>query len=66
MLLVYRFYEAPEYYKKLSGHGGDEDWIIVTDFKNRHTAEEIAERLVVCDYECHQYEGEVVYITAHS
>lgn len=26
-ILVWRFYDAPEEYRALSGHGGDEDWL---------------------------------------
>lgn len=26
-IVVWRFYDAPEEFKRLSGHGGDEDWL---------------------------------------
>ena len=27
--VLWRWKDAPEEYKKLSGHGGDEDWVII-------------------------------------
>ena len=27
MIRVWRFEDAPEQFRKLSGHGGDEDWV---------------------------------------
>ncbi len=50
-LEVWRFYDAPEEYQKLSGHGGDEDWIVRAPAVRRTEFEWLCETLEVCDYQ---------------
>jgi hypothetical protein len=52
---LWRFDEAPEHLRLLSGNGGDEDWVIAepvaahADGWHRYCADDLAERVAVCD-----------------
>lgn len=67
---VWRFWEAPQELQALSEFGGDEDWVIVVPADEEGRAEELANRLVVCDYSQYtaEYGGQrvAVFITAHA
>lgn len=62
---VWLWREAPAEYRALSRHGGDEDYVIVCP-ANDQIGQQLADRLMVCDYEKHHYLGRDVYITAHA
>lgn len=69
---VYPYYDAPEYFRNLiTGHGGDEEWLIVCPVELRASAEAIADKLQVCDTISDEFElpgGTRVFmaVTAHS
>ncbi len=67
---VWPFEYAPEKYKDLSHHGGDEDWVIEypkeCSFLSRSYFENLCDRLTVCDYQEIDMDGRTVVITAHS
>lgn len=69
---VYKFQNAPKHYQELSGHGGDEDYIIAMSPESweDYSTERIVDRLTVCDYEQHEVEEDeqkiLVFITAHA
>lgn len=67
---VWQFFEAPEPLQKLSMNGGDEDYIILADTAEANVvAENIAERLRVCDYSAYPHPDDptrIVYITCHA
>lgn len=67
-ILVWRFYEAPEQYRKLSEHGGDEDWLaFVPDrYKDEYIGWLEYGSFGVCEITQHPVEGGVVYIGAHA
>ena len=67
---VWRFEDAPEEYKKLSPHGGDEDWLILVPpgYENDCIGwlEESTSSRIGCDISVHPLEnGSVVHIGAH-
>ena len=64
--IVYPFSEAPQKFRELSTNGGDEDWIIVCGRAHADVAENIANRLAVCDYDKYETENEIVFITCHA
>jgi hypothetical protein len=75
MAKVYRIWEfedAPEEYRKLSEHGGDEDFIVelpegITQDDVRYRVEMMIERLTVCDAQWRRAEnGRWIVITAHA
>lgn len=37
-LRIYRWEDTPSEYRSLSGHGGDEDWVLVVPLSVRHVA----------------------------
>ena len=69
MIRVWRFRDAPEEFRKLSKHGGDEDWLA-------HVPAEMAEDYIgwmetgsfgACDVSEHKLDdGSVVRIGAHA
>lgn len=67
---IWPFEYAPEKYKKLSYHGGDEDWVIEypkdPSFFQLSYFENIADRLTVCDYQEIEVDGVTVIITSHA
>jgi hypothetical protein len=63
---VWRFEDAPEPYRALSQHGGDEDWIIVVPSAKHELGVDLAEELMVCDYSEQNLGEEIVFITAHA
>ena len=81
MITIYTWDEAPDYYKALSDHGGDEDLVIVGHgngkldeiIKIRHAFDTVVEHLDVYelgDGTVHEFDAGVethlVYIIAHS
>ena len=72
MVILWHFSDAPEKYKNLSCHGGDEDYVILVpkQMDSEDGAWYIVERLTVCDFQSFDVEedGEqfVVYITAYA
>lgn len=70
-ILVWRFEDAPEKYSKLSGHGGDEDWLAFVP--NSLKDEWIpwlesgpSSGFGCCDVSEHPVDGGIVYIGAHA
>jgi hypothetical protein len=59
---VYRYYEAPKRYQ-ISTNGGDEDYVVIGDYR---LAEEIAERLAICGSDEYEVDGEKFFITCHA
>lgn len=68
VMQVWRFDDAPEELRRLSRHGGDEDWVVMVPAGYEPvTAMNLVERLTVSDSEVHiQPDGSAVYITAHA
>lgn len=67
-ILVWRFSDAPDEYKKLSHHDGDEDWVAVVP--REYAAQWIgwidSQMFGVCDTSSHELEnGSKVFIGAH-
>lgn len=65
---IWQFDGAPPEYRAMSGHGGDEDWIIYSPPSlDPNVAESIAEKLEICDFTRHPLEdGSTIWITAHA
>jgi len=69
---IWRFADAPEEYRKLSEHGGDEDFVIelpaeMTPEKVPYPVEMAVERMTVCDaHWCKSENGRWIVITAHA
>jgi hypothetical protein len=69
MIRVWRFDDAPEEFRELSGHGGDEDWLAVVPGP---LADEYIGWLDhgpfgCCDISRHPLsDGSIVYIGAHA
>ena len=70
LIRVYRWQDAPDKYRALSNHGGDEDWVAIVPY-------ELAESCYipwldvgpfgVCDVsEHHNFPGFIVFIGAHA
>jgi hypothetical protein len=68
IMKIWHWEHAPEEYRKLSGHGGDEDYVILVDkvHENEYYVEAIIDRLTVCGYEKHDLGDWVLFITAHA
>ena len=49
-------------------HGGDEDYVIITQVNFEITDDHVAERVTVCDFNCDYLNSEnfKMYVTAHS
>lgn len=67
-ILVWQFYDAPEKYQALSGHGGDEDWIaVLPPGADWPMWAESGTRFGVCEVSKHELpDGCVVLIGAHA
>ena len=65
-ILVWRFWQAPDIYKALSPHGGDEDWVAFVPESLRDVYIPWLERLGVCSLSEHEVDGGIVYIGAHA
>ena len=68
-ILVWRFYEAPQEFQALSGHGGDEDWLafIPDAFGDEWIGWlDSSTSFGVCETTRHPVEGGLVYIGAHA
>ena len=73
---VWRFYDAPKKYQKLSTHGGDEDWLafIPKDLMGSHRIEyrrlpqwmESGTQFGICDTLLYPVRGGFVAIGAHA
>lgn len=68
---VWRFADAPEWYKNLSHNGGDEDWVIAVTADDYELGDDLACALMVCDYDEYTYTTEygdnvIVFITNHA
>jgi hypothetical protein len=77
MIRIWYFYEAPEEFQKLSGHGGDEDYLmhVSADYQVSYLPEliaandnsEIARVFGICDVSKHELkDGSTVYIGTHA
>lgn len=71
MIRIWQFDDAPERYRNLSGHGGDEDWVIVI---HKSLKDDVAVRWLIID-QINDWYGppqetevgdEIVVITAHA
>jgi len=69
---VWRFHEAPEKYRQLSEHGGDEDWLAFIP-KDIWLSEyewigwmEDGTAFGCCDVSTHMVDGGVIRIGAHA
>lgn len=68
-ILVWHFDDAPEDFRKLSGHGGDEDWLaFVPDALKGEWIPwlDSGSSFGCCDVSEHPVDGGVVHIGAHS
>ncbi len=68
---VWKFYDAPEKYRKLSGHGGDEDWLAFIPSSTGYDYvgwcdPDMLGQFGCCDIEEHKVKGGVVRIGAHA
>lgn len=66
---VWAFHEAPEELRKLSGHGGDEDWLALVpkEYSGRWIPWLETGPFGACDVEIHELpDGQTVHIGAHS
>ena len=66
---VWRYEDAPQKYKNLSEHGGDEDWVAFVP--NSIDIEWIlwmddGTNFAPCDYSDHKVEGGIIRIGAHA
>ena len=68
-IIVWRFSDAPEKFRKLSGHGGDEDWLALVPASYSRTYIPWLEYgpFGVCDISSYDLEnGQRVCIGAHA
>ena len=75
-ITLWPFYDAPDEYRELSPHGGDEDWIMfVPDELLSHRCghstvafqlDRIRQAIGVCDTSDHRIEGGTIFIGAHA
>ncbi len=64
---IYRWEDAPEQYRELSGHGGDEDWVaVVPESMAQEYMPFLEEGRFGNDVTEHKIPGAVVYISAHA
>ncbi len=67
MIKVWRFEDAPESYRRLSDHGGDEDWLaFVPDGMSQPMWMDTGTLFGCCDVSEHQVFGGRVFIGAHA
>jgi hypothetical protein len=69
MISVWRFEDAPEKYRELSGHGGDEDWLAFVPDSMRDEFIgwlEGGSWFGCCAVSRHDVPGGVVHIGAHA
>ena len=66
-IMVWRFYEAPQEFQALSGHGGDEDWLafVPAAFQDEWIGWTEGS-FGISETTRHPVEGGWVYIGAHS
>jgi len=66
-IILWAFRDAPEHFRDLSGHGGDEDFVafVPASMVDTPLACDV-ERMAICDCETHEVEGGVVLIGAHA
>jgi len=68
-IMVWRFATAPEWMKKLSEHGGDEDWVaLVPDSlgKDMPSWAQTGTEFGCCEVSAHKVDGATVLIGAHA
>jgi hypothetical protein len=67
-IFVWQFHDAPDQYKALSRHGGDEDWLAFVPASLFGTYISWIEggRFGICDVEEYEVNGGTVYIGAHA
>jgi len=68
-VIVLDFYDAPKELRGLSGHGGDEDYVIIEEYKDDMKTSlysKIVDRLTICDSQTFENSGLTVTIIAHS
>ena len=67
-IIVWRFSEAPEEYRKLSDNGGDEDWLafLPEDMKSDYIPWLDGETFGCCDTSTYPVVGGVVRIGSHA
>jgi len=66
-MLIFRYSNTPLKYIPKSSDG-DEDWVIVCSPAEKTVAQELAEKLSVCDYSCFPYSvpDKLVFVTYHA
>ena len=65
---IWRFQDAPQKYRVLSGHGGDEDWVIFQSQNcsiDEYAIDTLVDRLTGCDNSRHEIDGGILWITSH-
>jgi hypothetical protein len=67
-IIVWEFHNAPEEYQRLSGHGGDEDWLafVPDSLKDAYIGWIDGGNFGCCDVSTHPVDGGVVKIGAHA
>ena len=66
-ILVWRWADAPDELRALSGHGGDEDWVaVLPPGTERPQWADSGTAFGVCDTEAHEFPDFTVLIGAHS
>jgi hypothetical protein len=67
-IIVWEFHNAPEEYRRLSGHGGDEDWLafVPDSLKDAYIGWLDYGPFGCCDVSTHPVDGGVVKIGAHA
>lgn len=70
LIEIWRFDDAPQEWRELSQHGGDEDYIVLMDTLLADTSwigEVVVERVTVCNRERYDLPGgQTIFITAHA
>ncbi len=68
-IMVWRFEDAPDEFRRLSDHGGDEDWLayVPESFEGSWIGwMESGTPFGVCDVSEHKVDGGTVHIGAHA
>lgn len=63
---LWSFYDAPQEYRDLSAHGGDEDYVLFVPYGFQGYIDNIVRAIGVCDTSEHPVVGGTVYIGAHA
>jgi len=63
---LWSFCDAPQEYRDLSGHGGDEDYVLFVPDGFIGYIDNIVRAIGVCDTSEHPVAGGTIYIGAHS